>query len=247
MPPLSTDILTEVLEGGGSIPEIAKKLEITLSDFLDWFFTKPVQEYIAMYRAANRLIAEARASVHAAALIDRLRQQMGHPDPSLSIRASNTLARFVLREMPHHSRKSTPESEHARRQPLPEQPGYLAGIERDEKARAAKPNSEQQRADLCSQPSAPKSIQREAPSQASRLHEPDSLVPVTPQSHHALPAQSHPAPPDATPPLPSSAHPLNLPTPLQTPVPAHEPILLPDQSHHAQAGRTMPPLEACAA
>ncbi len=49
------------------------------------------------------------------AIIDRLRQQMGHPDPGLSIRASNTLARFVLREMPHLSRKSTPESEHARR------------------------------------------------------------------------------------------------------------------------------------
>jgi len=247
MPSLTTDMITEVLEGGSSIPEIAKKLEITLSDFLDWFFTKPVQEYIAMYRAANRLIAEARASVHAAALIDRLRQQMGHPDPGLSIRASNTLARFVLREMPHHSRKSTPESEHVRRQPLPEQPGYLAGIERDEKARAKHANTEQQGTKFCSQPSAPESIQCDAPSQDSRVHAPDSRLTVTPQCHHALPAQSHPAPRDATPPLPSSSPPRDRPTPPQTPLQSREPIPLPDQWHHAQAGRTTPPPEACAA
>jgi len=236
----STDQLTEVLEGDASIPEIAKKLNVTLSDFLDWFFTKPVQQYIRLYREANRQIAEARASVHAAALIDRLRQQMGHPDPSLSIRASNTLARFVLREMPHHSRKTTLASEQARREPLPEQPGYFAGIERDEKARA-----EEQRQKRGPQPAAPESISRRAPAQNSGSREPDSSI--TPPSPHTHPAQALQAPRDATPPLPSSAQSLSPPTQLQTPVQAREPSPPLDQSRHAQVGRTTPHPEACAA
>ena len=254
MRPLSTDAITDVLEGGASIPEIAQKLGITLADFLDWFFTEPVQIYIAKYRAANHLIAEARASAHASALIDRLRQQMGHPDPSLSIRASNTLARFVLREMPHHSRKSTLASAQALRgEPLPEQPGYLAGIERAEKARAEKENTPKTNTDKAhaEQETESPAPQQRPPQSAPRssapppTETPDS--PITQPSLDVHPAQSHPAPRDATPPLPSSTHSLSPPTQLQTQLQAREPFPLPDQSPHLQAGRTTPPPEACAA
>lgn len=231
----STDMLTDVLEGNASLPELARKLKVALADFLDWFFTEPVQRYVNMYKAANLLIAEARISVNAPALIDRLRQQMGHPDPSLSIRASNTLAEFVLREMRPHAHKAATESRKLQDAPLPEQPGYAAGLERAAKAReeefrAFRPD---ERTTTVSPTAAPKPVTT-APS-------------ITAPTPHAHPAQAHPAPRDATP-LPESSLPIpDQPTQLQTPAP--EPLLLqpPDPSPHHTRDRTTPHPEACAA
>ncbi len=242
MPSLSTDVLTEVLQGGSSIPEIAQKLSVTLAGFLDWFFTEPVQTYIAKYRAANHLIAQVRASVHAGALIDRLRQQMGHPDPSLSIRAASALSRFVLREMPHHSRKSTPETEQARRTPLPEQPGYAAGIDRDENQRIEQLRAAKDRVAHAPQPASPTSASQQAasPDSIARRPQPPVTPSVIPPSPHAHPAPTHPARHDATPQPHSSAHSPDRPTQPQTPPPAREPFPLPAQSLHAPADRTTP-------
>lgn len=229
MPNPTTETLTEVLEGDTSLPEIARKLGLSLSDFLDWFFTDPVQRYIKQYRAANHLIAQARASAHAAALIDRLRQQMGHPDPGLSIRASTALARFVFREMPsHQSRKSTPESEAVRRQPLPAQPGYVDGLKRSaanwDKLHHGGPLAQTASHQAAASSDSKAPIVNKSPDRPS------------PPSH---PAQAHPAPRDATPQPPSSAHSPVQPTPPQTPAPARERSLLRVRSR--PPGRTTPP------
>ena len=233
----TTDMLTDVLEGNASLPELARKLKVTLADFLDWFFTESVQQYLHMYKAANFLIAEARISVNAPALIDRLPEQMGHPSPSLSIRASNTLADFVLREMRPPSRKSATESRKIQNAPLPEQPGSAAGLER-----AAKAREEEFRA-FRPDDNTPSVRQADPAAIKPSVTAPSTIAP-TPHTH---PAQAHPAPLDATPQLASSPPTPDQPTQLQTPAP--EPLLLqpPDPSPHHTRDKTTPHPEACAA
>lgn len=240
---IPNSVLTEVLESSKLFSEVACESGVSLQELLDWFLSEPIRALVAKYREAQQLIAEARSSAYTPALLDQLHLLSKSGDDRVAIRATTTLARLVIRELP--PKRAEPVLQGTARclpkrpaAPFACEPGELELVSIRESGHDLSAPASPATADQTPSTIAPDATPQ---SQAARRQSP---TPPPPQSR---PAQAHPAPRDATPPLPSSIHSPSPPTQLQTPVPAHEPFPLPDQSLRAPAERTTPPPDACAA